>query len=134
MNTGVLAHKLIKHTHCGYFILCLTYYVLSIASHTYIVINTHRFWWTDRASFSTRGGIISIVILYGYELSIWGVQICGVIVLTVACILKRGACKFNYTYYFKNGILQKMSRKLIREQLEFENTYVQEFLHVWKTN
>ena len=41
---------------------------------------------------------------------------------------------FESTYYnFKNRILNKTSMNSIIEQLEFENTYVRIFLHVWKT-
>ena len=44
MNKGILTNKVIKHPHCGEFILCLMYYVLSIRSCMGIIItNTHCF-------------------------------------------------------------------------------------------
>ena len=38
------------------------------------------------------------------------------------------------TYYkLKNGYWKKTAIDSIRKRLDFENTYVPEFLHVWKT-
>ena len=60
MNTGILAHKLKKRTHCGEFILCQTYYVLGIQSHKKLSITTaYHFWSTVWAAHSIHGGSIS---------------------------------------------------------------------------
>ena len=60
MNTGVLAHKLKKHTHCEDFILRQIYYFTSIQSHMKSPITTdHRFRSTGRADHSMNDGIIS---------------------------------------------------------------------------
>ena len=63
MNTGVLSHKLIKHTHCGGFIMCQIYYGLIIKSCKKSPITTvNHFWSTVWAEHSKRVGSISTTV------------------------------------------------------------------------